>query len=799
MKNAPYSGLSAEEVVSLQAKYGKNDVSEKIISPVRKFLGKFISPITLMIETALILSLLLGRFEDFFIILLLLAVNVGVDFFQEQKASRALAVLSQALAPTAKVVRSGSLTQIDATLLVPGDVVKLSIGDIVPADCIVLDKTYIEVDQSAITGESFSISATKGESLCSGAVIIKGAVYATVTHIGINTSLGKSVELVAKAEQEKESHFQIAIVKIGKFLIIFSLVLIVLTGIVLFVRGNPILETIRFALVLTIASIPVALPAVLSVTMAIGANTLARRHTIVSNFKAIEELAGVDQLCIDKTGTLTLNAIAVANPVVFGDYSIEKLFEYSLLALEGDESSIQKAITIFAEQHQFSIDDSIFTTVSRIPFDPVLKVSSVVCIENEETITLVLGAPQMIASQLTDESEVKELTTAVDKLATAGYRTVALLKGSKDSVQLCGLIPLLDPLRESSPAVLADIASRGINVKMLTGDNTAIARTIAAKLSISESFLSSAQLKVLRETDHLKYLDTITNTNVFTEVVPEDKYAIVEVLQTQGHIVAMTGDGVNDAPALKKADIGIAVSGATPAARSAADVVLLDDGLEVIIEAITIARATFARMQSYAIFRISETIRIVCFIVASIIAFNYTPITAVMIIMLALLNDVPVMAIAYDNVAISDVPVRWNLNETLIIASALGFTGLVSSFGLLYYLYTTGVSLAIIQSIIFLKLDVAGHSTLYVTRTGRRHFWQKPWPALKFFLPAFSSRLVGTAIVYFGIFMAPLSLSTITIVWLYATGWFFFNDFVKVRLYELLDNRKQKKAQLVSA
>jgi len=350
------------------------------------------------------------------------------------------------------------------------------------------------------------------------------------------------------------------------------------------------------------------------------------------------------------------------------------------------------------------------------------------------------------------------------------------------------LIPLLDPPRKDSKLVISELKKRGIIVKMLTGDNLAIARYIAKVLNIGKKVMGREILSKVKQSKDLNDdLKIIKSTNAFAEVIPEDKFNIVKTLQQDGKIVAMTGDGVNDAPALKKADIGIAVSGATPAARSASDLVLLNNGLSVIKEAIDLARQTFARMQSYATFRIAETIRIIFFIALAVLFFNFSPLSAVMIIMLALLNDIPVLAIAYDNVPTSSQPIRWHLRETLLVSTVLGLMGLLSSFLLLYYLDMSGLSVALIQTIFFVKMDVSGHSTLYLTRTGRKHFWEKPYPSLKFFLPAFSSRLLGSAIAYFGIFIPAISLSTIALIWIYATVWFIINDQVKVLTYKLLD------------
>jgi len=356
---------------------------------------------------------------------------------------------------------------------------------------------------------------------------------------------------------------------------------------------------------------------------------------------------------------------------------------------------------------------------------------------------------------------------------------------------------LLDPPRDDSKSIISKIAERGIKVKMITGDNTAIARFIARKLHIGTKIVTGSSLlqKMQQTKTNSDDLSLVNNTDVFAEVVPEDKYHIVSSLQKGGHIVAMTGDGVNDAPALKKADIGIAVFGSSPAARSAADIILLDSGLSVIKDAIDYARMTFARMQSYATFRIAETVRIVFFITFSVLVFNYSPLSAVMIILLALLNDIPVMSIAYDNVSVDYKPTRWHLHETLIISTILGITGLISSFALFYWLNVNGYAIVIIQTLLFLKLDVSGHSTLYLTRTGRKHFWKRPFPSLKFFIPAFSSRIIGTLIAVCGIFMESISWQAVVYIWIYSTIWFLFNDQVKVLSYKILDRIKKNKKQ----
>jgi len=791
METSKPKGLSLSEISRLQEKYGKNEIEEEIQSTIVRFLKKFIAPIPLMIEIALVLSLIAGRWEDFSIILVLLSVNIFIEFFQEQKANKALQALKKTLTPTAIVLRDNKFSKIDARDLVPSDIVQLSIGDVVPADAVILGDGYLHIDQSIITGESFSVERKKNETIYAGSVIQRGKSLVRVVTIGADTMMGQNVDLVKKAQREEKSHFQKAVLTIGKFLIILSVSLTLFLFGFLIARGDPLIESVRFALVLTIASIPVALPAVLTVTMSIGASVLAKKNTIVSNFKAIEELAGIDELCVDKTGTLTQNKVTVFSSDVYGKFNEKDLFTYALLAItEGEKSPIESAIYRYASEHDFHKKVKQYDIDTIIPFDPTRKMTEVSAHlkNNGSPIDIVMGAPQIIQGLVVDNDNSKQLFCDVQEMAKKGLRSLAVAKKVEGVLIPVGMISLLDPPRKDSASMVAAIKKRNVRIKMLTGDHMAIGKYIARTLGIGSNHIKASVLHNLQKTKTIHDdASAITNADVFTEVVPSDKYHIVDILQKENHIVAMTGDGVNDAPALKKADVGIAVSGASPAARSASDIILLSDGLSVIKDAIDHARMTFLRMHSYATFRISETIRVVIFITLAILVFNYSPLSAVMIVLLSLLNDIPVMAIAYDNVPTQKRPVRWNMHSTLFIASILGVAGVISSFMLFYWLHISGYPVAIIQTIIFIKLDVAGHSTLYLTRTGRDHFWKRPFPSLKFFLPAFSSRIIGTLIAVFGIFMEPISWEMVGYIWIYATIWFFINDQIKVFGYKLFD------------
>jgi len=839
MKNI--KGLTEKQVTIKLKEIGYNEIKTKKESSFKRLFKKIWSPIPWMIEAAAILSAALGRWQDFFIIFILLFVNIFVDYKQESKALSALELLKKKLAKKALVMRNGKFKEINARYLVPGDIIKLKMGDIIPADAVLIDGQYIEIDQSALTGESLPVDKSVGEKVYSNSIVKIGEMIAEVTKTGKNTYFGKSAMLVEKAGIEESSHFQKAVIRIGDFLIMFTFVIAVIMTIVSVARGDNLFEVLQFILVLIIASIPVALPAVLSVTMAVGAIAIAKRKAIVSNLPAIEELAGIDILCIDKTGTLTQNKMSISKPIIYSKFSEEDLFFYALVASKKENNDpIEKPIFKYFENN-FSNNKKVIQN-SFIPFDPVRKRTEAEVIIDGKKITIIKGAPQVVADLCEDNKIKKQMLDDVLILAQKGYRTlaVAIKSENKKVFQGVGLISLFDPPRKGSEEVIKKIKESGINIKMLTGDNHAIAVQIARLLDIGSNVLDIAELKKgdlaeefsalskviaqglyskIKTKTSKKEIKKISNqisknvkekfgnkkiakgfvkkhesdiikliekANGFSQVMPEDKYFIIDKLQKNKHIIAMTGDGVNDAPALKKADIGIAVSGATDVAMAAADLILLSSGLSVINHAIDIARQTFARMKGYAIFRIAETMRIILFMSISIIVFNFYPITAVMIIALALLNDIPVMMIAYDNAPISDKPVRWDMKEVLIVATVLGLTGVASSFLLFYWLEINSYPIFFIQAMMFIKLDVAGHSTLYLTRAGKNHFWHKPFPSLKFFSFAFSSRIIGTLIAVYGIFMEPIGWKYAGYMWAYALIWWIFNDYIKVLTYKIL-------------
>ncbi len=779
-------GLSSSEAQSRLQKYGKNEFVQKEETTIERILRRLWGPIPWMIELAAILSLAVQKWEDFIIIMILLITNVVIDFLQESRALSALQVLKDKWVKTSLVLRDGSFQEIKIAFLVPGDIVKLKIGDMIPADVKLVKGDYLRVDQSALTGESLPIDKMAGDIGYANAIVKMGEMLAVVTQTANDTYFGKTVALVAKAQREQKSHFQKAILTIGNYLISLTAVLIVVIIITSLFRGDSFSEILRFSLVLTIASIPVAMPAVLSVTMAIGAMNLAKRQAIVSRLTAIEELAGMDVLCSDKTGTLTKNQMSMKSIEPFNSHSEEDLIKYAVLSSQSENADpLEIPIFQYAKTKELKISDD-YKLLKFIPFDPVIKRTEAVYSFNQSEFIVTKGAPQVILELCKSEKD-DEVLNRVEELAEDGYRTLGVAIKSNDDkyFHFVGLMPMFDPPRDDAKLTIEDTHKLGVDVKMITGDNISIAKQISKLLSIGNNILDSKRLLPLNNQES-KTISMIEDADGFAQVFPEDKYYIVEKLQKAGHIVAMTGDGVNDSPALKKADVGIAVSGATDAARAAADVILLTPGLSVINNAFKEARKTFAKMQSYSIFRIAETIRVILFMTLAILIYDFYPITAIMIIMLALLNDIPILTIAFDNVKVAPKPIRWNMKEILTVATVLGLLGVASSFFIFYLLQSWNVPRDMIQAIIFLKLDVAGHATIYLARTGDKPFWHKPYPSATLFFTVFATRIVGTLIAVYGIFMEAIGWEYAAYIWIYATFWFLFNDFIKIITYKMI-------------
>ncbi len=784
-------GLSSEEAKRRLRIVGPNEIPEKKVHPVVKFLSYFWGPIPWMIEAAAVISAVIQHWVDFWIIIAMLLINGVIGFWQEHKAENILEYLKQKLSHTARVLRDGEWKIIPARELVPGDIVKVRIGDIIPADLKLVSGEYLLVDESVLTGESLPVEKHVGDIAFSGSLVKRGEMIGVVIGTGLHTFFGRTVQLVQRARTV--SRYQKLIIRIGDFLILLTIFLASIMVVIELFRGADLLELLRFALVLIVAAIPAAMPAVLSITMAIGAYELAKRQAIVRKLVAIEEMAGVDVLCADKTGTLTKNQLTITDPVpVDPRYKPEDVVFYAALASrEEDKDPIDMAVFDALERYGLKEKLKEYKIVKFTPFDPVIKrTEAVVEGPDGKRFRVAKGAPQVILNLVGASQDLRDKVMGiVDEHAKHGYRMIGVAKtreGSLDEWVFVGLIPLFDPPREDAGETIKFLKKMGIRVKMITGDHIAIARQVARMLGIGTKIYTIDELKKKHPSEAEKLIE---EADGFAQVFPEHKFMIVDALQKRGHVVAMTGDGVNDAPALKKADVGIAVANATDAARAAADIVMLAPGISVIKDALVEARKIFRRMYSYVVYRITETFRVLFFITLAIIVFRLYPVTPIQIILLALLNDLPILTIAYDNVRIGNKPEKWNIPLILALSSALGTVGVIESFLLLwigiYYFHMNPVTqLAMIQTFIFLKLAVAGHLTIFVTRTHKPFYAIMPGKWL--LITAIATKIAATIVAIYGFgLITPIPAWMAGFVWLFCIIWFFIEDLTKLAIYKM--------------
>jgi H+-transporting ATPase len=781
-------GLTQAEAEKRLAQYGPNEIEETKINPFLKFLTYFWGPIPWMIEAAVVLSAAARHWPDFGIILVLLLANAVVGFWEEHQAGNAVAALKAKLAITARVKRDGKWVTPPARDLVPGDAIRLRLGDIVPADARLLEGDELSVDQSALTGESLPVTRKSGDAIFSGSIVRRGEIGALVYATGGKTYFGKTAELVETAVTV--SHFQQAVLRIGNYLIMLAMAMVALIVAVGIYRGDPILTTLQFALVLTVAAIPVAMPTVLSVTMAVGARLLAKKQAIVSKLVAIEELAGVDVLCADKTGTLTQNKLTLGDPFCLDKITPDQLILAGALASRSDNDDTIDLAVLGGLKDKQALKP--YQVTHFVPFDPVHKrTEATVKAADGSIFRVTKGAPQVILELSTHPAAVKSaVDKAVNDFAARGFRALGVARADGDgNWHFLGVLPLFDPPREDAKSTITTAAQMGVKIKMVTGDALAIARETAKTLGMGTNILDGGTLGDSKTEETAATARSIEEADGFAQVFPEHKFHIVDVLQKHDHIVGMTGDGVNDAPALKKADCGFAVAGATDAARAAASIVLVAPGLSIIIDAIKESRKIFQRMNNYAMYRIAETLRVLLFMTLAIVVFNFYPLTAIMIVMLALLNDGAILSIAYDNVLYRNQPEAWNMRTVLGIATVLGLVGPCAAFGLFYLGdHVFHIDRPQIQTMMYLLLSVAGHLTIFQTRT--RGPWWSIRPARILLLAVLGTQIAATLISILGFLVAPLWWGWAALVWGYALAWFLVTDPMKLLAYRFLESEK---------
>ncbi|CAG8647776.1 7976_t:CDS:2 [Ambispora gerdemannii] len=803
----PSKGLTTAEAQARLEKFGRNELAEVKTNPFLKFLSYFTGAIAYLIELACLFAGIVKDWLDFGIILALLFVNAFIGFIEEARAESALDALKQTLAQKAKVWRDGHFVDLDVSELVPGDVIGLRLGDIVPADARLLGinvtggetEGHLSIDQSALTGESLPVEKKKGDTVYSSSIVKQGQMLAVVTKTGSNTFIGRAANLISITVEQ--GHFQKVVNQIGNFLILITTVLVSIIFIYQMVkfRGTEkgeVLKVLQTVLVLTIAAIPVGLPTVLSVTMAVGAKQLAAKKVIVKRLTAVEEMASVSILCSDKTGTLTLNELTFDEPYLSSGFTKEDILLYSYLSAEpGANDPIEFAVRTAAEESLEILKNRPnkheipgYKVTAFVPFNPTTKMTSATVVNHEtnEAFKVAKGAPQVIIRLVGGDDDA---VRAVNNLARRGLRALGVAKtipGDLETYQLVGMISLLDPPRPDSAETIRRCKGYGVDVKMITGDQLIIAKEVAMRLGMQRVILDANHL-----VDPNKSEEEVTQhcerADGFAQVIPEHKYRVVELLQKRGLLVGMTGDGVNDAPALKKANVGIAVHGCTDAARSAADIVLLAPGLSTIVDGITTSRAIFQRMRSYALYRITSTVHFLIFFFCIILARDWE-MKAILLILITLLNDAATLVISVDNAKISKRPDKWRLGQLITLSIVLGLFLTAASFA--HYFVARDVfnipdndpNDDRLETIMYLHISSCPHFLIFSTRLSG-YFWES-LPSPIFFIAVMGTQVFAMFISIYGLLTEAIGWSWgISIIGV-SLGYFFVLDFIKVQIFK---------------
>ncbi|KAG5288091.1 plasma membrane ATPase [Histoplasma ohiense] len=782
-------GLTDAEVVARRKKYGLNQMKEEKENLVLKFLSYFVGPIQFVMEAAAILAAGLEDWVDFGVICALLLLNACVGFVQEFQAGSIVDELKKTLALKAVVLRNGRLTEVEAPEVVPGDILQVEEGTIIPADGrIVTEEAFLQVDQSAITGESLAVDKHKGDTCYASSAVKRGEAFMVITATGDNTFVGRAAALV-NAASAGTGHFTEVLNGIGTVLLILVILTLLVVWVSSFYRSNSIVTILEFTLAITIIGVPVGLPAVVTTTMAVGAAYLAKKKAIVQKLSAIESLAGVEILCSDKTGTLTKNKLSLAEPYCVSGVDPEDLMLTACLAASRKKKGIDAIDKAFLKSLRYYPRAKSVLTQYKVlefhPFDPVSKkVSAVVLSPQGERITCVKGAPLFVLKTVEEDHPIPdEVDSAyknkVAEFATRGFRSLGVArKRGEGSWEILGIMPCSDPPRHDTAKTINEAKTLGLSIKMLTGDAVGIARETSRQLGLGTNVYNAERLGLGGggTMPGSEVYDFVEAADGFAEVFPQHKYNVVEILQQRGYLVAMTGDGVNDAPSLKKADTGIAVEGASDAARSAADIVFLAPGLSAIIDALKTSRQIFHRMYAYVVYRIALSLHLEIFLGLWIAILN-TSLNLQLVVFIAIFADIATLAIAYDNAPFSKTPVKWNLPKLWGMSVLLGIVLAVGTWITLTTMLVGSENGGIVQNfgrrdpVLFLEISLTENWLIFITRANGP-FWSSI-PSWQLSGAILLVDIIATLFTIFGWFVGgQTSIVAVVRIWVFSFGCF---------------------------
>lgn len=774
-------GLSAEEAENRIKAFGYNEIAEIKRNSFLEFFKRYWGPMPWLLEFAIVLTVILKHYTESGIIFLLLTINAVIGYVQSQNSQKAVNLLKKKLEIKAKVLRNGEWIVIEAKELVPGDIVNIKLGDLVPADVDIIDGE-VSVDESALTGESLPKDMHKSDIIYSSSIVKRGETKCVVVNTGVNTYFGKTVELVKIAKpKSKQEELMLSIVKYMMYLGVAASIIVSVYALYL---HKDILFILSFIVIFLIGAIPVALPAVLTIVQAVGALELSQKGVLVTRLDSIEDAASIDIFCFDKTGTITQNKLSVVDTVAFGKFDKEDVIKMAALASR-EEGMDAIDLSIINYSKSINIDFGGYEKISYTPFNPENKKTEAIVKFNGKSFRVVKGAAQTIMElcQGTDKTTSERANNAINLFSEKGSRTIAVaidMGEGKGQLNLAGFLAIADPPREDSKSMIDEIRNLGIKSLMLTGDSIAIAQEIATQVGIGNRIYRVADLDGLNHKEQLKFIE---ESDGFAEVYPEDKYKIVKLLQDNGHTVGMTGDGVNDSPALKQADLGTAVSEATDVARASASIILTQPGLSEIIDAVKISRKTYQRMLTWVLNKIIKVVEVVILFSVGFFWIHDIVISLLGMSLLVFANDFVTMTIATDNVKSTDSPNKWNIKNIILSSIILGLFFALEDLFLLYIGLTYfQLEFNEIQTLVMLTLVFNTQFRILIVRE-RKHFWSSA-PNKKLLIVNVLTLTGFVLLGTFGIFVPNLLVQQVLILLGITLLFMFCIDFAKYYLFK---------------
>lgn len=747
----PETGLTRAEVDARRKDHGYNEVVEKKGHPVLAFLGKFWGISAWMLELIMVLSAVLHKYSDLVVVGALLVVNAILSFMQEQRAAGVVETLRQRLQVSARVLRDAAWQSIPARELVPGDIVRIRSGDIIPADVKLLTGT-LSVDQSALTGESKDADKTPGEVVSSGSIVRRGEGNGVVILTGAQTYFGRTTQLVQEARPKL--HIEAVVGKVVRWLFVIVGALLGLVTVLSLIRGAPLLEMVPLMLVLLMSAVPVALPVMFTVSMAVGSKELAKRGVLVTRLSAAEDAATMDVLCVDKTGTITMNQLAVTDVIPLESAKeTDVLIAGALASHEANQDPIDLAFLAAAKAHHVFDSGLPTAPISFTPFDAKNRRTEAVVELHGQRLRVMKGAVRTIAEACgLQPPAIEALEARVSASAAKGYRTLAVARGPESGTPaLIGLVSLFDPPRPDAKQLIAALQDRGVAVKMLTGDSLAVAREIAGGVGLP-NIRRMADLKEEGTKPGSESVDLMAGADGFAEVYPEDKYIVVQHLQAAGHVTGMTGDGVNDAPALRQAEVGIAVSTATDVAKGAASVVLTEPGLTNIVALVEQGRTIYQRILTWIINKISRTILKAAFVSIAFIVTGKFVVSAFAMLLLVFMTDFAKISLATDHVRSSNKPETWNIGGFIAVSVVLGVVMVIESL-LLLWIGWSRFGLASNDNALytFSFLTLLYFAVFSIVSARERHRFWATIPSKSLIWALMADAITGTVLTFVGI------------------------------------------------